>query len=194
MAKPPSQSLTQLLTAVGQGDDAARSRLWKLVYGELHTMAKQQMVGEAPGAMLQTTALVHDAFLRLTRAEPVRFENRRHFFAAAARAMRQIRIDDARKRRRVKRGRGRQPSPIEDDPPVFDQDPARVLAIDEALKKLEQSDPRKAEVVSLRYFGGLTGDETAEALELSPRTVDNEWRFAKAWLHRELSKGDTSVQ
>jgi RNA polymerase sigma factor (TIGR02999 family) len=182
-----------LLTAVGQGDAAARSKLWRLVYDELRHVAQRQLAREAPGRTLQPTSLVHEVFLRLTAGEAVQFENRRHFFGAAARAMRQIRIDDARRRRRVKRGGGKRPGVVDQEPAVFDQDPAQVLAVDEALKRLEQMDPRKAEIVTLRYFAGLTEQETAAALDLSRRTVQMEWRLAKAWLHRELSKGDTSA-
>ena len=203
MTTPAPNLLTQLLAAAGQGDQAARNRLWAAIYDEL-----------------QPTSLVHEAYLRLIGNEPVQWANRRHFFAAAAKAMRCIRIDDARKRKRLKRGgrgaatkprsdeategrdegtegqrdRGQKPwasaraaRPVEEVGDV-DQDPAEVLAVDEALSKLEREDPRKAEIVMLRYFAGLTGDETAAAMELSPRTVDVEWRFAKAWLHRELTK------
>lgn len=193
MSGSSSQSVTRLLTAIGQGDEAARSKLWRLVYDELHHVARRQLAREAPGRTLQPTSLVHEVFLRLTAGGAVQFENRRHFFGAAARAMRQIRIDDARRRGRVKRGGGKRPGVVDQEPAVFDQDPAQVLAVDEALKRLEQMDPRKAEVVTLRYFTGLTEEETAAALDLSRRTVQMEWRLAKAWLHRELSKGDTSV-
>jgi RNA polymerase sigma factor (sigma-70 family) len=219
MTTPAPNPLTQLLAAAGQGDQAAQNRLWAAIYDELHRLAQCQMAAEAPGRVMQPTSLVHEAYLRLIGDENVQWTNRGHFFAAAAKAMRRIRIDDARRRARLKRGgpgaatkprsdeategrdegtkgardRGggtrasaRAALPVEQVAGV-EQDSAEVLAIDEALKKLEQEDPRKAEVVMLRYFAGLTGDETARALGLSPRTVDVEWRFAKAWLHRQLA-------
>lgn len=184
--------VTQLLVAVGRGDAGAREELWTVIYEELRAMARRQLAAEA-GGTLQPTTLVHEAYLRLTADEDVRWENRRHFFAAAAQAMRRIRIDDARKRKRLKRGGGAKPGPLQEAPPVFDQDPTEVLAVDEALTRLEREAPRKAEVVMLRYFVGLTVDETAEALGLSPKTVDNDWRIARAWLHGELSKGDSAA-
>jgi RNA polymerase sigma factor (TIGR02999 family) len=151
------------------------------------------MAREASRRTLQTTVLVSEAYLRLVGDADVQWANRRHFFAAAARAMRRIRIDDARKRQRLKRGGGRPVGQLEDDPAAFDQDATELLAIDEALSKLEKADPRKAEVVMLRYFAGLSVEETAAALDIAPRTVDSEWRFAKVWLHRELSKGNTTT-
>ena len=192
MATPPAESVTQLLQALSQGHTSAQKELWSLIYEELHGLARGQMAKEPAGLTLQSTALVHEAYLRLIGDENVQWANRRHFFGAAANAMRRIRIDDARRRGRQKRGGGQQRVPIDEANAVLDQDPAQVLAIDEALTKLEQADPRKAEVVMLRYFAGLSVDETAEALGVAPRTVDSEWRFAKAWLHRELKRGDTS--
>ncbi|MFH1748120.1 MAG: sigma-70 family RNA polymerase sigma factor [Planctomycetota bacterium] len=179
--------ITQLLAAVGQGDAEARDKLWALIYDELHRVAQHQMADEAPGRTLQTTALVNEAYLRLVGGDNVQWANRRHFFAAAAKAMRHIRVDYARKRNSLKRGAGwRAGLPVEEQG-AFDRDADEALVIDEALSKLERTDPRKAEVVMLRYFAGLTVDETAEALELSPRTVDSDWRFARVWLKRELS-------
>ncbi|MCK4658823.1 MAG: sigma-70 family RNA polymerase sigma factor [Phycisphaerae bacterium] len=194
MANPPSKPITRLLAAVGRGDAAAHNKLWALVYDELHRLAQHQMAHEAPGRTLQPTSLVHEAYLRLTADEDLQWANRRHFFATAANAMRRIRVDDARKRNRLKRGGGRQRIPLDEDPPAFDQDPAEVLAINEALEKLKQKDPRKAEVVTLRYFAGLTIDETADALGLSPRSVDSDWRFARAWLRRELTRGERASE
>jgi len=188
-----SNPITQLLAAVGQGDESASERLWTAIYEELHSLAQRQMANEAPGGTLQPTSLVHEAYLRLLGGEDVHWNNRRHFFAAAAKAMRQIRIDDARKRKRLKRGGGQKPEVLQEGPPVFDQDPIEVLAIDEALRKLGSTDPRKAELVALRYFAGLTMDEIAHAMGLPARTVDREWSFARAWLHRELSKGDSAI-
>ena len=193
MSSPTSSPVTLLLDAVVQGDESAQNRLWSVIYDELHRLAQQQMANEAPGRTLQTTALVHEAYLRLMGGEDVHWSNRRHFFGAAARAMRQIRIDDARRRHRLKRGGGERPRRLQEDPGVFDQDPADVLAINEALDKLEQRDSRQAEVVMLRYFAGLSIDECASAMGVSPRTVDADWRLARAWLHRELSMGDTNL-
>lgn len=191
MTAPNPEPVTQLLAAAGRGDPRASSRLWTVVYEELRQLARRQLANEGPGCTFEPTTLIHEAFLRLVGDEPIEWVNRRHFFAAAARAMRHIRIDDARRRGRVKRGGDRQARPAGDELASFDNDPMEVLAVDEALKKLEQVAPRQAEVVMLRYFAGLSVDETAQALEVSPRTVDYEWRFARAWLHRELSRGDT---
>lgn len=194
MTKPKPNPVTQLLVAASGGDAAAQKQLWSTIYNELRGIARQQMVGEAAGHTLQPTALVHEAFFRLFRGHDVHFENRRHFFGAAAKAMRRIRIDDARKRKRLKRGGGKEPAALDAEPAIFDSDPAEVLAVHEALDKLEAEDPRKAEVVMLRYFAGLTEEETASALDLTRRTVQTEWRLARAWLHRELSKGDTRFE
>jgi RNA polymerase sigma factor (sigma-70 family) len=209
-----SDSVTQLLAAVGRGDSRAQQKLWALVYDELHRLAQCELAGHDPVRNPHATSLVHDLYLRLTANADIAWANRRHFFATAARALRCIRIDDVRKRQRLKRG-GPHAATKTGEPPDTEgregrrvnaearkhvvsleadvgvpspgPDPIEVLAIDEALNKLEQIDPRKAEVVMLRYFAGLTRDETAAALELSPRTVDNEWRLARAWLYRELS-------
>jgi RNA polymerase sigma factor (TIGR02999 family) len=186
--------LTQLLAAAGQGDEAAHEELWSVVYDELHGLARRQLAQEGPGHSRQPTSLVHEAYIRLTAGENLEWANRRQFFAAAAQAMRRIRIDYARRRKSLKRGGNQQIGPIQETPAVFDQDPAEVLAIDEALGKLEQEDSRKAEVVILRYFAGLTIEETANTLGLSSRTVDNEWRIARAWFYRELAKGDTTIR
>jgi RNA polymerase sigma factor (TIGR02999 family) len=188
----PAGPITQLLDAAAHGDSAALNRLWSSVYEELHQLARAQLAQESPGCSLQPTSLVSEAYLRLIGDGHVEWENRRHFFAAAAKAMRRILVDDARKRGRLKHGGGQPPGPLPDGLPTPERDPAKVLAIDEALQKLEQTDPARAEIVMLRYFAGLSIDETAAALGVSPRTVDTEWRFARAWLHRELSKGDST--
>lgn len=184
----PQTQITSLLSAVGNGDAGAADRLWRVVYDELHHVAKARMAREGRQNNLQTTVLVQEAYLRLMGGDGAAIPvNRRHFFAAAANAMRQFLVDDARKRGRAKRGGGRRPGEIGEAAAALDCDPAEVLALDEALAKLRTQDERKAEIVQLRYFAGLTVDETAEILEISPRQVDKEWRFAKAWLHRELS-------
>ncbi len=191
--------ITQLLASVGRGDESAQERLWLLIYEELRGMARREMAHEAAGRTLQPTALVHEAYFRLVANDDVQWNDRRHFFGAAAKAMRQILVDDARKRKSLKRGGersdpasalGANASPPARSPAVFESDPAEVLAIHEGLDRLALHDPRKAEVVMLRYFAGLTVDETAEALGVSPRTVDNDWSFARTWLYRELGSGD----
>ena len=185
--------VTQLLSAAACGESAAAEALWQAVYAELRRMAVGQLAAEGVGRTLQPTALVHEVFLKLVGAEAGPFENRRHFFAAAGRAMRCIRIDDARRRKRLKRGGGEAANSLEHDPPVFDDDPDLVLAVDEALERLRAIDPRRVEVVELRYFAGLSVDETAAAMGVSPRTVDSHWRFARAWLHQQLG-GDGELE
>ncbi len=179
--------VTQLLAAAGRGEPGAHERLWNAIYEELHTVARRQMALEPPGWTLQPTALIHEAYLRLFGKDAEGWANRQHFFAAAARSMRQIRVDYARKRNSAKRAVGARAQGGNDDRVSFDDDPTEILAIDEALKHLEAERPRLAEVVVLRFFAGLTIDEAAEALEVSPRTVDADWRLAKAWLHRALT-------
>ncbi|HNQ24279.1 MAG TPA: sigma-70 family RNA polymerase sigma factor [Phycisphaerae bacterium] len=195
-----SNRLTQLLAAVGEGDEAARQRLWGIVYDELHRLAHAQMGRELSGHTLQTTALVNEAYLRLTGGKEPSWTHRGHFFTAAAEAMRRICVDYARKRKAAKRGRGREPARLDGEPgrldcePAWlDRDPAEVLDVHDALTRLEAAAPRPAQVVKLRYFAGLSGDEIAAILEVSPRMVDFDWQFARTWLHHELSKGDTDV-
>jgi RNA polymerase sigma factor (TIGR02999 family) len=182
--------VTQLLATVSGGDAGSQDRLWSLIYDELRLLAQQQMAAEAPGHTLQPTALVHEAYFRLFGENPVQWSNRGHFFTAAAEALRRIRIDDARRRGRFKRGGGQRPASITEEPAVFDQDPVEVIAVGEALEELKQTAPRQAEVVKLRYFTGLTGDECAAVLEIAPRTVDKDWALARAWLHRKLTDDD----
>ncbi len=191
MAEQPSSPITQLLAAVSQGDASAQERLWQLVYDELHVLARSQLAKDACRGSVQPTSLVHEAYIRLAADDDAVWANRRHFFAAAAQAMRRIRIDYARKRDSLKRGGDRQQISLDQNAWALDHDPAEVLAIEEALKNLEQEHPQRAEVVMLRYFAGLTIDETAMALGIAPRMVDKQWSFARAWLHRELSEGNT---
>lgn len=180
--------ITFLLRAAADGDAAAAERLWQVVYDELHRVAKARMAQQGRRGDLQTTVLVQEAYLRLVGHDGASLPaNRRHFFAAAANAMRCFLVDDARRRGRLKRGGGRQPGEFGGTAAALDADPAATLAIDEALSKLQAQDERKAQIVQLRYYCGLTIDETAEVLGVSPRQIDSEWRFAKAWLHRELS-------
>jgi RNA polymerase sigma factor (sigma-70 family) len=205
MSEQPPSPITQLLVAAGQGDQAAHDRLWAAIYDELRRLAQHEVAGDNPGRRMQPTSLVHEAYLRLVGNDHVEWANRRHFFAAAAKAMRRIRIDDARKRNRLKRGGGRRQVPLDEQGVVgkgFPQgkvregihapadsasDPAELLALDEALTRLEREDPRVAEVVDLRYFAGLTRQETAAALGCSPRQIDSDWQFARVWLHRQFS-------
>jgi RNA polymerase sigma factor (TIGR02999 family) len=196
MSRQPSKPITELLAATGRGDDRARQELWALVYDELHRIAQQQLKYEPPGRTLQPTSLVNEVYLRLAGDDHVEWADRHHFFAIAARIMRCIRVDSARRRKRLKRGGGRQtlsldglPDSTPADPTVPcwpDDEPDEVLAIEEALARLERIDPRKAELVTLRFHGGLTREQIAEVLGIAPRTVDKEWYFARAWLHREL--------
>lgn len=192
MTSRPSSPITQLLDAAALGDAAAANRLWPAIHEELHHLARAQLAHEGPGCSLQTTSLVNEAYIRLIGDGEIAWANRRHFFGAAAKAMRRILVDDARSRGRVKRGGGQKPGQLDEEPPASEENPLRLLAICEALEKLEQADPPRAEIVMMRYFAGLSIDETAAALGVSPRTVDTGWRFARAWLHRELSKGDST--
>ncbi len=192
MSTQEPNQITRLLESAGNGDVSAKRQLWSVIYDELHRLAQQQMRNEPAGRTMQPTALVHEAYLRLFREEDIKWANRRHFFGAAAQAMRRIRIEDARRVRGLKRGGDRRRVDLDCAPPMFDQDPTEVLAVDEALDELEKVDPRKAKVVMFRYFAGLTEEETARAIDVSRRTVQNDWQVARAWLHRALSKGDTA--
>ena len=192
MASRPATVITQLLDAAREGDAAAVERLWPAAHQEVRAIARAHLAREGPGCSLQTTELVDEVWLRLDGNGPLRWENRRHFFGAVAKAIREILVDDARKERRLKRGGGRALLTLEDEVPAPEDEPMMILAIDEALEKLGHVDPLGAEVVKLRYFLGLSIDETAAAMEVSARTVDNKWRAARAWLHRELSKGNST--
>jgi len=173
------------------GERKASDELLTLVYEELRRLADRLLAAEGPRQTLQATALVHEAYLRLTGAADVGWENRAHFFGAAARAIRRILIDRARARGTERRGGGRRPLPLEAAAGVMVGEPrVDVLALDEALERLASLDAQKARVIELRFFGGLTAEETAETLGISPSTVVREWRFARAWLHRELDDGD----
>lgn len=190
--QPSIHDVTQLLDAVGAGDADAKARLWELVYSELRQMAAAHVAreghGRQPGRGVQATTLVHEAYLRLFGGDNGHFSSRRHFFGAAAQAMRRIIVDDARMRGRLKRGGGRARATLEFEPATLDGDPLEALALDDALAQLERHHPRAAEVIQLRYFTGLTVDQTAELMGIAPRTVDAEWSMARAWLYRLLSK------
>ena len=187
MTDVPSAEITGLLRAWAGGDQSALDQLTPLVYGELRRMARGYMRREGPGRTLQTTALVHEAYLRLVGAANVNWHDRVHFFAVSAQMMRRILVDAARARTSVKRG-ARWPRVNLDEIPEISSDRAHELvAIDEALKVLAKMDPRKAQVIELRFFGGLSVAETAEVLKISPQSVMRDWRLAKAFLMREIS-------
>jgi len=181
------ENVTQLLEAWSRGDQAALNTLIPLVYEELHRLAHQYMNHEGPGHNLQTTALVNEAYLRLVDQKQAGWQNRAQFIGIAAELMRRVLIDDARSRAYAKRGGGIRPVELDEAAALSPTQAESVLAVDEALEHLAGLDPRKARIVELRYFGGLTVDETAEVLKISPITVMRDWSFAKAWLHRELS-------
>ena len=189
----PSSSqpeVTQLLADWSGGDEKALERLIPLVEPELHRLAHHYMSREAVGHTLQTTALLNEAYLQLVDDPQRRWQNRTHFVAAAAQLMRRIMVDHARERRAQKRGGGAFKVALDDVALVTEKRSDELLALDEALKKLADQDSRKSQIVELRYFGGLTVEETAEFLQLSQRMVEREWMVARAWLYRELSKGD----
>jgi RNA polymerase sigma factor (TIGR02999 family) len=177
--------VTRVLSGIEQGDPHAAEQLLPLVYDELRRLAARKLAQEKPGHTLQATALVHEAYLRLVGGEkPPSFQDRAHFFAAAAGAMRRILVDNARRKLTRKRGGGRRRQALE---AVAAPEPdAEVLALDEALDRLAAADPQKARLVELRYFAGLTGDQAAEVLGISPTTADRHWAFARAWLQAEV--------
>jgi RNA polymerase sigma-70 factor, ECF subfamily len=186
----PSE-ITELLKAWEAGDAAALDRLTPMIYEQLRQLAHSYMRSERAGHSLQTTALVHEAYLRLARIDGTAWKDRVHFFAVCARIMRRILVDDARKRLSAKRGgqAERDADAALDDLPALDPHRAQELcAIDDALAGLAEIDARRAQVVELRFFGGLSVDETAEALRVSPQTVMRDWKIARAWLTRELRR------
>jgi RNA polymerase sigma factor (TIGR02999 family) len=187
------RDVTQLLEAIGSGDGSAADDLLPLVYEELRRLARARISRE-PAQTLQATALVHEAYLRLVGPEDQqRWENRGHFFGAAALAMRRILVERARHQQRLKHGGGRQRVDLNEDVAQVNPESTDLVALDSALNALQKRDPRKAEVVMLRYFAGLSIEETARAMGLSPATVKNEWTIARAWLHRELSREDDAA-
>ena len=185
-ASPPGE-LTRLLVAWSQGDSAALEALIPLVYDELHGLAKRFLAKEGSAHTLQPTAVVHEAYLRLVDQKRVTWKNREHFFAVAAQAMRRLLVDHARRRDAQKRGNAATRLPLEEATSSINPREADVVALDRALEKLAALDAWQAKIVELRYFGGLTLDETADVLGTSPSTVVRAFRLAKAWLYRELS-------
>ncbi len=183
-------SVNDLFAAIHDGDPDAEKQLFAKVYDELRRMARGRLRWEKPGISMHTTALVHEAYFNLVGEKEAKWQNRAHFFGAAAEAMRRILVQRARYHSRQKRGGDYQRVPLHDNL-AADERSLDVIALDEALRELEKLDPRKCQVVKYRYFLGLTVPETAELLNVSARTVDNDWQLAKSWLKRELSKGDT---
>ena len=188
---PPSIEVTQLLKAWGRGEESALGRLIPVVQQELHRLAYHYMCREKPDHTLQTTALVNEVYLRLVDIAQVNWQDRAHFFAIAARMMRHILTDYARSRNYQKRGGAALHVSFDEALVVSKERDAEVIALDEAMVALAAVDARKSQVVELRFFGGLSVEETAEVLKVSPETVKRDWRFAKSWLHRVLS-GDKS--
>jgi RNA polymerase sigma-70 factor, ECF subfamily len=185
-----SHEVTQLLRAWSSGDESAPQKLMPFVYRELHRIARRYMANERPGHTLSPTALVNEAFLRLLDSRPASWQDRAHFFAVSAQAMRRILVDWARARRAQKRGGFAHVPEFERPLTVIDGPGPDILALEEALKTLSTVDERKGRVVELRFFGGLSAAETAEVLKISTESVLRDWKLAKAWLRRELGRGD----
>jgi RNA polymerase sigma-70 factor, ECF subfamily len=182
----PSSEVTELLRQWTDGRQDALDRLIPQIYGELRRLAASYLRRERADHTLQPTALVNEAFLKLVDQRAVRWQNRAHFFGIAAQAMRRILVDHARARVAGKRGAGERPLPLDEAVVFADMPSADILALDEALTRLATFDPQQSRVVELRFFGGLTMEETAEVLRISPATVGREWTMAKAWLYAEL--------
>lgn len=180
--------VTQLLLAWNSGEVEARDQLLRVVYEELRRIASGQLVGEKPGHTLQATALVNEAYLRLVDQTRVHWRNRAHFFGIAAQLMRRILVDYARRRKAAKRGGGATVVEFQDSLTPQAKRSVDLVVLDDILTRLEEFDARAVRLVELRYFGGLTIEETAEVLEVSPATVKREWATARAWMHRELTR------
>jgi len=189
MPTPSSPELTQLLADWAKGDRSALDRLFPLVHSELRRIAQRQMSQERPGHTLQATALVNEAYLKLAGQQGFDWQNRAHFFAVCAQVMRHILIDHARAHARDKRGGGLARVSLNDALVVAEDQAEHFIALDDALRVLERLDPQKGKIVEMRYFGGLSVEETAEVLNVSPRTVRREWQRAKAWLYRMMTEG-----
>jgi RNA polymerase sigma factor (TIGR02999 family) len=182
--------VTRILAAVEKGDVRAVDKLFPLVYQELRQLAAQRMSKEAPGQTLQATALVHEAYIRLVGAEGQNWSSRHHFFSAAAEAMRRILVENARRKKSLKYGGVRKRIRLDDADLAVEGASDDLIALDEALERLAEKDSMKAELVKLRYFAGLTGEQAAEVLGISHSTADEHWAYAKAWLRFEITKGD----
>ncbi len=188
MTQPPKHEVTQLLIDWSNGDKTALDRLMPLVHEELRRLAHNYMSRERSGHTLQTTALVNEAYLRLVNRKGVHWQNRAHFFAIAAQSMRSILVDHARGLAYAKRGGGAAKISLDETLIVSRERAAEVVALDETLSMLAEIDPKQSRIVELRFFGGLTIEETAEVLELSPATIKREWTTAKAWLYHQLNQ------
>lgn len=186
MSDPTRTDVTLWLKKAGDGDDSAVNRLMPLVYDELRALAESYLKQERPGHTLQATALVHDAYVRLVKQEDVEWKNRAHFFAVAAQAIRRILVDHARGRKRQKRGGDRQRVRLDENVALVKSPDVDLLSLDEAMEQLAKLDPRQAQIVELRFFGGLSINEVASYLDVSPRTVDGDWSMARAWLRRAM--------
>jgi RNA polymerase sigma-70 factor (ECF subfamily) len=189
VARVSEDAVTLLLKAWAGGNDSVLDELVPIVYGELRRMAHQQMSRERAGHTLQTDALIDEAFLRLIGDKPIQWNDRAHFFACCAKMMRRILVDHARSRCRIKRGGAMQEVTINSRLPLTSNVDTHIARLDDALTLLEKMDARKAKIVEYRFFGGFSVEETADALKISTRTVLNDWKFAKAWLLRELESG-----
>jgi RNA polymerase sigma-70 factor (ECF subfamily) len=185
---PLTEEITQLLTNWSRGERSALDRLVPLVYPELRRIAKRQMARENPAHTLQTSALINEAYLKLIDREKVDWQNRAHFFAVSAQVMRHILIDHARKYLYNKRGAGAQHVPLEEAAIVEEKRSTDLVALDEALNALATLDPRRSQIVELKFFGGLNAEEIGDVMGISPSTVQREWRAAKAWLHHTMTR------
>lgn len=183
---PQPTDITLLLDKAADGDQNAANDLLPLVYQQLRAIAQLRMSGENAGHTLQATALVHEVFLRLVGDRKIPWQNQGHFYAAAAEAMRRVLLDHAKAKGRKKRGGDRTKMPLNVADLASEQNPEQILALDSALCRLEEQNPEAAQVVRLRFYAGLSVDQTAEALDMSPRTVDRRWKFARAWLYKSL--------
>ena len=193
MSEFPSQTLQDLLASWQAGDRKALETVLPLVYRELHGLAHHYLRGERPGHTLQTTALINEAYLRLVQQGPFRVQNRNQFVAVAATLMRQILVDYARSHRSAKRGNDCKVS-LHDEPDAAKKEDMDVLALDDALKLLAERDPQQSRIVELRFFAGLTVEETAAVLDISPTTVKRDWSMARAWLSRQIKRGESGNQ
>ncbi len=187
MADPSDHPIARAIEASTAGDSQAASRLVPLFYDELRRLARSLLARNPRGQTIQATALVHEAYLRIVGKDHVAWHGRRQFFATAAQAMRDILVEEARRKASLKRGGDRERVPLDGEAIAMDSSEAHVLDIDEALTKLEKLAPRKVQIVQLRYFAGLSVAETADVLDVSVGTVEREWRYIRAWLSRELS-------
>jgi RNA polymerase sigma factor (TIGR02999 family) len=189
---PSPQDITQLLVECRQGNRQALDELMPLVYNELRAVARRYLAQERPGHTLQSTALVNEAYMKLIGQRDVQWQNRAHFFGVAAQLMRRLLVDHARRRKRTKRGSGGTRITLVEGLASVEPVDIDAIALDDALTSLEQLDPRKGRLVELRFFGGLTVEETAEVMGTSAGTVKREWQFAKAWLYRRMKQGSSS--